>query len=108
MVRYEIQVEDDAKADIRKLMRYIVSEFQEPEIADRMKRRIYQECASLNFMPKRYSVSRFPALARLGYRVTSVGKYLILYTVNDSTRSVHIKRVVYGGQDWPSLFQNPT
>lgn len=107
MERYDIKIEAAAETDIRGIVRYMRNELHEPITADRIKKRIYQECASLDIMPKRYPLSKIPSLARKGYRIASAGTYLIFYTVNSSTCTVHIKRIIHGKRNWQSLLQNP-
>ena len=102
MERYKVRIDTLAEEDVWKIVKHISQDLGEPGTAVKVRERIYREIFSLDTMPKRYALSRNPAFAQKGYRVTSVGKFLILYTVSVPARTVHIKRVVYGGADWPS------
>ena len=106
MERCNVYTDAAAEADIREIVKYIAHGLGEPKTADKMGRRIYEEIFSLDTMPERYPLVRNRTLAREGYRMTSVGQYLIFYTVNAAAHAVHVRRVLYGRQDWLKLLQN--
>ena len=106
MEHYEIFVYDSAKQDIRDAIGYISKILREPETAHNMLSRFQEEIFSLADMPERYPIVSDCYLASLGFRVTSVGNYLIFYIVKKELNHVDIIRVLYGKRNWIDLLRN--
>ena len=100
MEHYKVKLTENANADIRAAVRYIAVDLREPDTAERMAIRIKEEAVSLKNMPERFPLVPDRYLASLGFRMTSVGNYLIFYTVNHEDRQVEISRVLYGKRNW--------
>ena len=54
---------------------------------------------TLGEMPKRHSLYGDEPWKSRGLRFLPVGKYLILYSVDDVTKIVSIVRIMFGGRD---------
>ena len=106
MGHYEIFVYDSAKQDIRDAIEYISKTLRESETAYNMWHRFRGEIFSLADMPERYQIVSDCYLASLGFRVTSVGNYLIFYVVREKSNHVDIIRVLYGKRNWIELLKN--
>lgn len=100
MEHYKVKFTEKTNADIRAAVRYVAIDLREPDTAERMAIRIKEEAASLKNMPERFPLVPDRYLASLGFRMTSVGNYLIFYIVNHDKRQVEISRVLYGKRNW--------
>lgn len=100
MEHYKVKFTEKTQEDIRAAVRYIAVDLREPDTAERMAIRIREEAVSLKNMPERYPLVPDRYLASLGFRMTSVGNYLIFCIVNHNERQVEISRVLYGKRNW--------
>lgn len=100
MERYKVKLTEKARSDIRTSIRYIAVDLREPDTAQRMAVRIKEEITSLKNMPERFPLVSDSYLASFGFRMTTVGNYLIFYLVNHEESKVEISRVLYGKRNW--------
>lgn len=103
MEQYDVIVYDSAQDDIRDAVGYVSRTLLEPDTARGLLLRFQEEILSLANIPERFSLVSDPYLASLGFRVTSVGNYLIFYTVRREARKVDVVRVIYGKRNWIKL-----
>ncbi len=103
MERYKVVLSRRAEADIRAIVKYIAVTLREPAAAKRMQGRFKEMAASLKSMPKRFALVSDRYLASVGFRMTSVGNYLVFYTLDEEKNVVNISRVLYGRQNWMDL-----
>lgn len=103
MEQYDVIVYDSAQDDIRDAVGYVSRALLEPDTARDLLLRFQKEILSLANMPERFPPVSDPYLASLGFRVTSVGNYLIFYTVQREDRKVDVVRVIYGKRNWIKL-----
>lgn len=109
MERYKVVLSQKAKAEIRAIVRYIAVNLREPVTAKRMQKRFKEMAASFKIMPKRFALVPDSYLASAGFRMTSVGNYLVFYTLDEDKKTVNISRVLNGRQNWIELLtHNPT
>ena len=54
-------------------------------------------------MPRRFALVPDSCLAATGFRMTSVGNYLVFYTLDEEKKVVNISRVLNGRQNWTEL-----
>ena len=105
MEQYDVIVYDSAQDDIQSAVRYISKTLLEPDTARDLLLRFRNEILSLSNMPERFPLVRDKYLASLGYRTTSVGNYLVFFTVRKETRKVDVIRVIYGKRNWIELIK---
>lgn len=103
MERYKVILSQKGKAEIRAIVKYIAVNLHEPDTAKRMQRRFKEMVASLKTMPKRFAPVPDSYLASVGFRITSVGNYLVFYTLDEDKKTVNISRVLNGRQNWIEL-----
>lgn len=103
MERYRVVLSQKGKAEIRAIVQYIAVNLHEPDAARRTQRRFKELVASLKSMPNRYALVPDGYLASVGFRMTSVGNYLVFYMVDQEAKVVNISRVLYGRQNWIDL-----
>lgn len=103
MERYSVDISKQAWADMQGILHYIATYLREPAAAERTLDRFEETALSLETMPLRFALVPDSCLASVGLRMTSVGNYLVFYTVNENDHVVHISRVLYGRQNWTEL-----
>jgi len=86
-----------AKQDLSNIVSYIASDLHSPAAARKLLNAIEAKVKHLQQFPYAYSLYRSQKPLQDEFRRMSVGNYLVLYVVEDST--VEIRRVLYGGRD---------
>lgn len=103
MLRYNLVIAEAAEADLDGIADYISYELKEPTTALKQLARIQEAMATLEELPERHSLVQDKYLAAKGIRKLPIDNYLIFYTVNKSTNTVNIVRVLHGRRDWESI-----
>jgi len=103
MKTYSLVIAEAAEADLDGIADYISCELKEPATALKQLARIEAAMAALEELPERHSLVQDKYLAAKGIRKLPTDNYLIFYTVNKSTNTVNIVRVLYGRRDWESI-----
>lgn len=103
MKGYNGVIAEAAEADIERIADYISYELKEPTTALKHLGRIKEAMATLEELPEHHSLVLDKYLATKGIRKLPTDNYLIFYTVNKSTNTVNIVRVLYGRRDWESI-----
>lgn len=103
MEHYNVNFAKQARADMRGILSYIAGHLREPSTAERMLDRFEEAALSLETMPLRFAPVPDSYLASVGFRMTSVGNYLIFYMVDQESKTVNISRVLNGRQNWIEL-----
>lgn len=103
MEHYSVNISKQARADMQGILRHISVYLREPATADHMLSRFEEAASSLETMPNRCALVPDDYLASAGFRMTSVGNYLVFYMVDQEAKVVNISRVLYGRQNWIDL-----
>jgi addiction module RelE/StbE family toxin len=103
MKRYNLVIAEAAETDLDGIADYISYELKEPTTALKQLARIEEAMATLEELPERHGIVQDKYLAAKGIRKLPMDNYLILYTVNKSTNTINIVRVLYGRRDWESI-----
>ncbi|MCI8677180.1 MAG: type II toxin-antitoxin system RelE/ParE family toxin [Lawsonibacter sp.] len=103
MERYSVDISRQARADMRGILHYIAMRLREPSTAEHTLDRLEETVSSLAVMPKRFALVPDSCLAAAGFRMTSVGNYLVFYTLDEDKKVVNISRVLSGRQNWMEL-----
>ena len=101
MNRYTVIVTEKADEDIFNIGLYIVEELHNLSAAKRLLELVDKRILELELYPKMHSTIRNKRLRE--YRKIHVMNFIIFYTVDDSTRTVMVQRVLYGRRDWMHL-----
>ncbi|MCL1884142.1 MAG: type II toxin-antitoxin system RelE/ParE family toxin [Defluviitaleaceae bacterium] len=83
--------------------KYIITEYDAPDLAHRIANKIKSNIAELGFMPKRFSLVLDELLAQRGFRSIPVENYIIFYIVNENKKTVNIVSVMHNKRDWINL-----
>jgi len=103
MKKYSLVIAEAAEADLNRIADYIFYELKEPATALKQMERIKEAMLALEEMPERQTLVQDQYLAAQGIRKLPVDNYLIFYSVNKSTNTINIVRVLYGKRDWESI-----
>ena len=105
---YELSYQPRAAQDLDRILAYITLELSAPESALNLIDEIEHACESLRIFPSRAPKLRAPDLALYGYRMMTVGNFLIIFIIDEGSRIVRIERVVYSRRDLASALTNVT
>ncbi|MEG0904572.1 MAG: type II toxin-antitoxin system RelE/ParE family toxin [Lachnospiraceae bacterium] len=96
---FEIEISEQADADLRGIFEYIAFELQSPENASGQLDRLEESIMSLDHMPERFREYENEPWHSRGLRLMPVDNYCVLYIPNKEDAVVTIIRVMYGGRD---------
>jgi addiction module toxin, RelE/StbE family len=102
-MKYNLIIAEAAEADLDGIADYISYELKEPAAALKQLAGIEEAMATLEELPERHSLVQDKYLAAKGIRKLPTDSYLIFYTVNKSTNTINIVRVLHGRRDWESI-----
>lgn len=96
---YDIQISEQAEADIRSIFEYIAFELQSIQNAVGQLERLEKSIYSLDRMPGRHRAYEKEPWRSRGLRVMPVDNYVVFYIPDHTEKVVNIVRVMYGGRD---------
>ena len=97
----ELVILPQAQRDVEEVVRYPARDLASPSAAARFLDAFGSKAENVCAMPELYPVSRLDELARLGFRVMSVMKYLVLYVPRDG--KIVVSHVFHGTRDYARL-----
>jgi len=103
MSKYNIEITEPAEKDLYEIGAYVSKELLEPETAKKVISKIAKGVYTLEDMPLRNALVSDERLAYKGIRKIIVDNYLILYIVNEDTKTVTIIRILYCKRNWINL-----
>jgi plasmid stabilization system protein ParE len=95
---YRIELSQRAFADLDEIVAYIAAD--SPKHAIRWKDRLLLKIASLANHPRAYGPAPEAELCRVELRQTFVGKYRILFRVDNAAQVVRVVTVRHGARRW--------
>ena len=96
---FEVEISDQAEADLRGIFEYIAFTLLAPENATGQLDRLENGILSLEQYPMRHRAYEKEPWHSRGLRVLSVDNYVVLYIPNEETKVVTVIRVMYGGRN---------
>lgn len=96
---FEIEISDQADADLRNIYEYIAFELQSPENAGGQLDRLEESIMSLDQMPERFREYENEPWHSRGLHIMPVDNYCVLYIPDAENAVVTIIRVMYCGRD---------
>ena len=90
---------ETARQDLRDIYEYIAYTLLVPSVARDMAERIMETVRTLEVMPERNPLYKDEPWHSMGVRFVPVRNYLVFYTINTTTETVSIVRIMYGGRD---------
>ena len=103
MAKYNVDISDLAKQDIRDIASYISSDLQEPIIAINTTDTVLDAISTLDNMPERIPLVNNERLAKQKIRGLQIKSYTAFFRINETLKTVDIIRVLYSRRDWQAL-----
>ena len=104
---YTVRYAPQALDDLRDLYSYVAFSLKEPATAQKLVNRIRKAARSLDALPGRYPVVDWEPWQSMGMHKFTVEDFLLFYLIDQSTRTVTLVRIVYGGRDLQNLAKRP-
>lgn len=104
MNKYKIQFSKDARKDLIEIYSYIKYNLQEPEIANKLIKRIREEVYKLKDNPTIYAIIDDEIIKKLEIRKIRVNNYIVFYKVEENNNIVQIVRIMYAKRNWTNIF----
>lgn len=105
---YEIEISEQAEADLRGIYEYIAFELLAPENASGQLDRLEKNILRLEQMPERFRIYEEEPWHTRGLRIMPVDNFVVLYIPDKEKGIVTIIRVMYGGRDIPTKLREDT
>ena len=96
---FDVSYSAEARQDLRDIYEYIAYELLVPETAARQAERIMKAARSLEQIPMRYRLYEEEPWHSQGLRVLPVDNYFVFYLPDETSATVSIIRIMYGGRD---------
>lgn len=96
---FHVAYSAEARQDLRDIYEYIAYELLVPETAAGQTERIMKAVRSLEQMPMRHRLYEEEPWHSQGLRVLPVDHYLVFYLPDETSVTVNIIRIMYGGRD---------
>ena len=103
--KFKVVYSPAAKDDLHTIAAYILYELRSPQAAKNVTTRIRSEIRSLSNMPERYALVEWEPWSSMKMHRVPVGNYVIFYAINESSDTVTITRIFYGGRDIEHIIQ---
>ncbi|EEG76392.1 type II toxin-antitoxin system RelE/ParE family toxin [Dethiobacter alkaliphilus] len=98
--KYKLKFTSSAESDLNEIYIYISNNLLAPETAQRLMGRIEEDIYKLCDFPFRCELSRNELLREKGYRKLVIDNYIVLYLVDEESKTVIIARAFYGSMDY--------
>lgn len=98
-MKYKIVYTAESKHDLQSIYLYIANELLVPDTAKGQVQRIMKNIRSLEKMPMRYRLYDDEPWNSMGLRFLPVDNYLVFYLPDETSHTVQIIRIMYGGRD---------
>lgn len=89
-MRYTVRLTATTVEQVTRYARFIAIERQSPENAQRWLERVYNAIETLSHSPRRCSLAPEDAYRPYEIRRLLIGRYLALFTIDESKKSVHV------------------
>lgn len=89
---YELFITGEASRDLDSILDYIYADLCNPAAATKFADAVAQSFARLEQNPLLYSLCTQPILRAAGYRKVVIGRYILIYRVNDERSTVYVER----------------
>jgi toxin ParE1/3/4 len=99
MSSYKVIYTKRAENDLKDIFEYIAFSLSEPNIAKNQVNHIMDSINDLDNMPLRYQLHETEPWHSKGIRRLPVDKFVVFYLTVESSKTVAIIRIMYGGRD---------
>ncbi len=99
---FNVRITARAFGDICDITRHIAYVLGNPQAASKTSNFIISSAEALSIFPKRHRVRKQDYQGR-NLRFFSVGSYVVVYHINESTHTVEVLRITYSKRDMNNL-----
>lgn len=103
MEAFNVVIEDAAEKDLIAILTYISETLHEAAAAKRIYLSIREALSGLDHRPFRFQVVEDEKYAARGLRKLPVENYIVFYAADETAKTVHILRILYGRREWQNL-----
>lgn len=100
---YKINVSELAHQDLDQIVSYIAINLASPDAATNFLDKVEECYGYLKDNPLMYAKCQNRRLEKEDYRKIPIKNYIIVYKINEKTKTVNILRFFYGAQDYLKL-----
>lgn len=100
---YKIESTSSADQDLSSIISYIAKDLDNATAAAHFLDQVDACYAHLEKMPFMYELCQDVRLKSLGYRKALINSYVMIYRVDEGTKTVYILRFFYGRRDYEKL-----
>ena len=94
---FRVELSFTAERELNEIIEFFISEYDNHQLAERFYTTVRQKISNIEFNPFGYPRCLNEALFKKGYRYIIVGKYLILYVIDEKNFLVTVRHIIYGG-----------
>lgn len=105
MKKFQVQIAQSAKRDLKDIVSYICFQLQEQSTAKKLHQKIKEQILELDHMPERYPLWEDEPWHSRGLRKLLVKNYYVFYLVDHAQDCVRVVRVMYAGRDVTTQLQ---
>jgi plasmid stabilization system protein ParE len=97
---YRLTISEPAHADLQNILSYIAKNLAAPHAASSYADEVKKCYGQLKSNPLIYAYCNDDRLRQEGYRKVRIKNYVLVFTADESTKTVFIHRLFYGAQDY--------
>ena len=105
-MNYKLYITKKAEKDILSAVDYIRNVLHNKQAAARLLEKVEKSIGELAFMPQTHKIVDDLILKKQGIRFITIGNYMAFFTINETEKSVHIIRFLYGKRNWLKILKN--
>lgn len=100
--KYKVVIARSGKLDVKEKKKYILQQFKYRDYAENFSKKIKKAILALDTLPTGYNTTSF---RYRGYDIymKPFESYLLVYTVNETAKTVTDLRVMQDGMDWQHI-----
>lgn len=96
---YKLIVSKSFEEDVDEVLQYISYKLYSPNSANRLLDKTEETIIRIKENPFLYPKYHDPELAKKGYHYAIIANYLLFYSINETTETIHIARFLYGNRN---------
>lgn len=100
---FKLRISELAHQDLDKIISYIAVNLANPKAATDFLDEVDNCYANLKSNPFMYATCQDRRLGKEGYHKVLIKNYVLLYKINEASKTVNIMRFFYGAQDYVEL-----
>ncbi len=97
---YNVIISPSANADLFNILKYIAYELENPQAASELAGGIERCYADLEELPSAHALCADPLLRLKGYRKYPVGKYLVIFRIDETACEVRVVHIFHQTQNY--------